>query len=95
MDIVFDPEDPPAEPPPGTPQPLLWCMARQVFADHDVGVDDGGPMVPRCRICDEPWPCRPRRMAEGGLLAACRPAQAAHGPASYLDRFLSTGEESL
>jgi hypothetical protein len=93
IDITFDPEDPPTEPPLDAPQPLLWAMARQVFGDHDVPEDDGGPMVPRCRLCDEPWPCRPRRVAEHALLAACRAPQVGRGGGSYLDRFLASGGE--
>jgi len=80
IDIPFDPEDPPVEPPPDAPQPLLWSVARQVFGDHDVLVGHSGPVVPPCRLCDEPWPCRARRIAERALLAACRPAQADNAP---------------
>jgi hypothetical protein len=93
IDITFDPEDPPVEPPLEVPQPLLWAMSRQVFGDHDIPDDDGSPPVPRCHLCDEPWPCRARRVAEGGLVAACRAPASTRGPVSYLDRFLATGEE--
>ena len=75
IDISFDPEQPPVDPPPDVSQPLLWSMSRQVYDDHDVPDDDGEPMVPRCRLCDEAWPCRARRMAEHGLFAACRAPQ--------------------
>jgi hypothetical protein len=72
IDIPFDPELPPIDPPREVTQPLLWATSRQVFGDHDVPDDRGGPMVPRCALCDEPWPCNARRIAEHGLLAACR-----------------------
>ena len=78
-DISFDPEQPPVDPPADVAQPLLWAMSRQVYGDHDVPDDDGGPMVPRCRLCDEVWPCPPRRTAERGLLAACRAPQPSRG----------------
>jgi hypothetical protein len=72
IDVTFDPEDPPVEPPADAPQPLLWSVARQVFGDHGVPVGHRGPTVPPCRLCDQPWPCRARRIAEGALLAASR-----------------------
>jgi hypothetical protein len=76
--FAFDPENPPIEPPPLASQPLLWALSRQVYGDHDVPFDDGRPPLPRCARCDEVWPCRARRLAENGLLAACarrRPGQ--------------------
>jgi hypothetical protein len=91
IDIPFDPEDPPIEPPPSVQQPLLWSVSRRVYGDHDAPDDQGGPMVPQCRLCGEPWPCRARRVAEHGLLAACRAPIDSAGPASYLDRFLADG----
>jgi hypothetical protein len=33
-------------------------------------------VAPTCRTCGEPWPCGPRRLAERGLIAACRPPPA-------------------
>jgi len=91
FDIPFDPEQPPVEAPRDVPQPLLWSVSRQVYGDHDVPNDEGGPMVPSCQLCDEPWPCQPRRIAEHGLLAACREPGSGAGSAAYLDRFLATG----
>jgi hypothetical protein len=80
IDVPFDPEQPPFDPPSEVAQPLLWSMSRQVYGDHDLPDDTGGPMVPRCALCDEPWPCVPRRIAELGLLAACRPPRTKSPP---------------
>ena len=93
IDLPFDPEAPPIEAPRAVTQPLLWATSRQVFGDHDAPDDAGGPMVPHCALCDEPWPCMARRVAEHGLLAACRDPRT--GATVFLDRFLATGKVSV
>lgn len=79
--LAFDPEHPPVAPPPLATRPMMWALARQVYGDHDVPLDDGSPVVPACGTCGDVWPCQPRRLAEHGLLAACAPARlGVHGP---------------
>lgn len=78
-EVPFDPERPPEEPPPGIPQPMLWRLARRLFTDHQCSAAGTGPALAlRCRTCGDPWPCRGRRLAERGLVAACRPARSRH-----------------
>ncbi|HET8682530.1 MAG TPA: hypothetical protein VFM54_11750 [Micromonosporaceae bacterium] len=82
--LPFDPENPPDSPPPSVVQPLLWRLAVRVYRDH------GGDRVDwtrpgACRTCRRPWPCYPRRMAERGLLVACRAPRLGRGATAYLD----------
>jgi hypothetical protein len=73
--VPFDPEDPPCEPPPGLPQPMLWRLARRLYDDHEPAELAPQRAGPACRTCGDPWPCRGRRLAERGLVAACLPAR--------------------
>jgi hypothetical protein len=66
LDLPFDLDDPPADPPGDATQPLLWTVSRVLFIDHDPPAGQGAT----CTVCGEPWPCRSRRMAEYGLLSA-------------------------
>ncbi|HEX8627837.1 MAG TPA: hypothetical protein VF755_06675 [Catenuloplanes sp.] len=67
--LLFDPDNPPDEPPPGVRQPLLWRLAIGLRRDHDLDRTPGG-QPDRCRVCRAPWPCLVRRTAERALLVA-------------------------
>jgi methylenetetrahydrofolate reductase (NADPH) len=69
-ELPFDLEHPPDEPPAAVCQPMLWRLAVRLHRDHDLLP---GVAEPRCRTCGERWPCRPRGLAERGLIAACQP----------------------
>jgi hypothetical protein len=43
----------PPELPPADADPIVWTLARQVWIDHQAGVDG------QCPLCREPWPCGP------------------------------------
>lgn len=97
-DLPFDPENPPDSPPPAAVQPLLWRLAARVYRDHSGdgskprSAQLGRPGGPRtglgtCLTCHRPWPCYPRRLAERGLLVACRAPQLGRGATAYLDDF--------
>ena len=64
--VEWDPEHPPAEPPPGA-DPLIWRLAYGLHSDHRPHTDGF------CVTCREFWPCAPRRLADQGLAAAFRP----------------------
>jgi hypothetical protein len=87
--LPFDVDHPPDEPPPGVVQVMLWRVSIRVHRDHDVVVrTQAGAMV--CDLCRQPWPCRPRRLAQRALIAAFRPATQVDGPTGYVDRWLAT-----
>jgi hypothetical protein len=71
-ELPFDLENPPDEPPDCVAQPMAWRLAVRLFRDHSPAVSDPTRPVP-CRTCGEPWPCYGRRLAERGLITACRP----------------------
>lgn len=73
-DLPFDPADPPDEPPAGILQPMAWRLAVRLHRDHGPAVV-GPAQAPVCRTCADPWPCRARRLAERGLVAAYRAGQ--------------------
>jgi hypothetical protein len=62
--VPWDQGQPPVDPPGGT-DPLLWRLSRQLRSDHDEVDLDGF-----CVTCRTFWPCRPRRLAERGLILA-------------------------
>jgi hypothetical protein len=66
--LSFDPEHPPAEPPPGC-DPVLWRLAYQVHVDHRPGVD-AFCLARTCRAAFSAWPCQPARLAAQGFLGA-------------------------
>lgn len=73
IQVSFDPQDPPEEPPPGA-DPGYWRVAVRLFRDHSPPADAGaGPA--RCGQCNQPWPCAARRTAERGLIGALRVGQ--------------------
>ena len=64
--LDWDPENPPAEPPPGA-DTLIWRLAHGLRTDHSrVGVDGF------CVTCRTFSPCRPLRLAERGLVLAVK-----------------------
>lgn len=63
MRFAFDPEDPPAEPPPGCVLPTVWRLTYRLHRSHRPVASD------RC-VCGEPFPCPSRRLVERGFLAA-------------------------
>lgn len=61
--MTWDPEDPPAEPPPDA-DPLVWRLSYGLYQDHRVHTDGF------CVTCKQFWPCPNRRTAERGLAVA-------------------------
>lgn len=63
--LPFDPADPPADPPEGCRNRLLWQLARRVFGDHQPGPDGF------CLVCRpyQFYPCVGRQLADTGLRA--------------------------
>jgi hypothetical protein len=59
----FDPDDPPAEPPEGCVDPLLWRVGFALLATHHPRPDG----FCECKVF---WPCHAARLAEEALLAA-------------------------
>jgi hypothetical protein len=77
-ELPFDPDDPPDEPPAGVLRPMAWRLAVRLHRDHaPADVEPVHPAV--CRTCGDPWRCEGRRIAERGLIAACR-GMAGGGP---------------
>lgn len=71
LDLPFDLDDPPREPPPCVVEPLLWRVAVRLHEDHaTVHPDELG--LARCALCRQPYPCLGRQLARRGLLAAYR-----------------------
>jgi hypothetical protein len=66
--LPFDPEDPPADPPPGC-DAMVWRLAHQVHVDHQPG-SDAFCVARTCRGSFTPWPCGPSRLAAQGFLGA-------------------------
>lgn len=63
-DVPWDPEEPPVDPPRGA-DPMLWRLSHQIRKDHFRADADGF-----CATCRAFSPCRPRRLAECGLVLA-------------------------
>lgn len=63
--LPFDPHDPPAEPPAGCADPLLWRVAYALRRAHQARSDGW------CD-CREFHPCPSRALADGALRQACR-----------------------
>jgi len=68
MNLPYDPEHPPQEPPPGCDR-LLWMIAYQVHVDHQPG-PDGRCGARTCRIGSFVWPCHAAGLAGRGFLGA-------------------------
>ena len=68
--------DLPVDPPAGCTRPLLWSIARWLFADHQPGSDG------LCILCRpaELHPCPARRLAAAGLRTACGIVAETTGP---------------
>lgn len=64
MDLSWNPEDLPAEPPGDCWQPGRWWEAHEMFREHQPD-EDGW-----CRTCRAIWPCAENRFAVCGLLEA-------------------------
>lgn len=63
---VFDGQNPPIEPPAGCVNPLVWRLARRLFADHQPGPDRW------CLLCRPAitHPCVALQLADRGLAYA-------------------------
>jgi hypothetical protein len=57
---------PPIDPPTGCINPLVWRLARRLYADHRPGPDG---WCLNCRPAID-YPCAARRLADQGLAAA-------------------------
>jgi hypothetical protein len=79
-ELPFDPEHPPAAPPEGVLQPMLWRLAYRLHRDHQAAHAVDRPLPARCICCGANWPCPGRRLAERGLLAAFLPPEPPHPP---------------
>ena len=62
--LPYDPVNPPADPPPGCADPLLWRVARALRDAHHPRPDGF------CE-CKSFWPCAPARLADESLRLAC------------------------
>jgi hypothetical protein len=76
--LPFDPQRPPVDPPLGCVDLLLWRCARQVFDDHQPGLDGF------CVVCRPHrfYPCPGRELADLGLRSSCAEA----GPSRMLTK---------
>lgn len=66
MQLPFDPDDPPVEPPRACHDPLLWHVSHALFMAHR-------PRRDNWCDCRERSPCPARRLAVRGLMRACLP----------------------
>lgn len=89
VELPFDVDSPPDEPPPGITQQMLWRVAIRLHHDHKTVVRDASGTV-TCELCRQPWPCHGRRLAQRGLVAAWREAVDPAGASGYVDRWLTT-----
>ena len=62
--LPYDPAHPPAEPPDGCTDPLLWRVAYALRAAHRPRPDN----FCECRLF---WPCPAYQLADESLQAAC------------------------
>lgn len=68
MRLPFDPEYPPAHPPTGCADPLLWAVAWGLHRAHRQL-----PNTDEACFCGLRWPCWGTRLALRGLVRACVP----------------------
>jgi hypothetical protein len=68
MPLPFDPEYPPAQPPTGCADPLLWHVAWGLHRAHRLL-----PTSDRACLCGLRHPCWGNRLALRGLVHACVP----------------------
>jgi hypothetical protein len=75
IDMSFDLNNPPAEPPADCLEPDKWREAYAIYIQHQPGKSG------RClsKRCGERWPCLPHRPALRALMDACTPKQAHEG----------------
>jgi hypothetical protein len=66
VNIPYDIDNPPAEPPPGV-SPLLWKVAFALRGEHDEG-PDGWCLATSCRRASALWPCEKRKLSDVGLM---------------------------
>jgi hypothetical protein len=76
--IDFD--NPPAEPPPGCVDPLLWRLSHRLHVAHAPGPDGW------CQTCRprQFHPCSSRHLADRGLRGACPPQNGFHRGTTYV-----------
>jgi len=63
-DVPYDPTNPPAEPPAGCVDPVLWRVAFALRRAHHPRLDD----FCECKVF---WPCPDARLADEALKLAC------------------------
>jgi hypothetical protein len=68
VELPYEMDPPPDEPPPGTAQPMLWRVAVRLHRDHSRLLLGPGLMV--CALCEQKWPCFGRQLAWRALVAA-------------------------
>jgi hypothetical protein len=68
MDLPYDIDNPPAEPPSGVDQ-LMWTVAYALRAEHEAG-PHGWCVAGTCRDQAALWPCERRRLADAGLMGS-------------------------
>jgi hypothetical protein len=66
VNMPYDIDNPPAEPPAGV-DPLLSRVAFALRAEHEPG-PDGFCLAAACRRRSELWPCEQRQLADAGLM---------------------------
>ena len=68
VNLPFDPEAPPAEPPPGCDR-LMWTLAYRVHVEHQPDAD-GSCLATTCRGTFTGWPCDAASLAAQAFLGA-------------------------
>jgi hypothetical protein len=78
VNLSFDTEEPPEQPPAGCADPLLWRVSYALRQEHHW--EPGG----RC-VCGDRYPCNRARLAERGLVTSCtrRRRGSAHSPTRH------------
>jgi hypothetical protein len=71
MDLPYDPEDPPVQPPAGA-DALGWALAWRIHTEHRPG-PDGVCVAGTCQLDGNVWPCAATHLARSGFLDACWP----------------------
>jgi hypothetical protein len=63
MRLAFDPDEPPAEPPPECVSPTIWRLTHRLHRTHQLAAD-------QLCTCGDRFPCAARRLADRGFLEA-------------------------
>lgn len=78
MNMPYDIDNPPQEPPPGC-DPILWKVAYALREEHVEG-PDGFCVAAACRRAASLWPCPKRNLADVGLMGSIGGGRQPPGP---------------